>query len=397
MSRNNLYDAHRQWSVRPADERFWGFDDLSERLRADRQAARESRRMTRRLRVESVPVIGCDSPDLRLLGDDSEDALSFTHWSFGQLCTVADAPAAYLRRLSPELAATNLNHGLTRDNLPSHLQFLADSRTNQVRSLTRDFTRYWNNDLIGALGPALDLGWRVPPARPAVDDPRARPATASDILPDQGDFGLSVQVGDMIAPAGVYCGDRDLFVFLVHPARVIDDGNRGLMRGMFLWNSEVGAGAFKVRTFYLENVCGNHICWGASEVREIKVRHRGDRILRADREMIDQLRDYAEASCAVEEEMLRKARAHALGEDREETVRKVHGIRSIGLTLAEIEAAYEGAERWENVSKSPPTSAWGFVHGLTRLSQRQLYADQRNRMDRAGGKVLALAAGGKGS
>src|SRR5262249_14657079 len=205
----------------------------------------------------------------------------------------------------------------------------------------------------------------------------------------------SVKIGDLIAPAGVYCGDRDLFVFLVHPERIIDDGNQGLMRGVFLWNSEVGAGAFKVRSFYLENICGNHIVWGASDVREIKVRHRGNGTLRADGEMAAQLRAYADAPASVEEEMIRLSRHYSLGQDRDETIKRVHGIKSIGVTLGEIEAAYDTAERWEHVAKSPPTSAWGFVHGLTRLSQREEHADQRHRLDRAGGKVLRLAAGGK--
>ncbi len=198
----------------------------------------------------------------------------------------------------------------------------------------------------------------------------------------------------MIAPAGVYSGDRDLFVFLVHPDRMIDDGNKCLMRGVFLWNSEVGAGSFKVRTFYLENVCGNHIVWGASNVREIKVRHRGDRILTADREMVAQLREYADAPAGVDEGMIRRARLHALGDDREETVERVGGIKSLGLTRREIEGAYDSAVRWEPAANSSPTSAWGFVHGLTRLSQNEKHADQRNRMDRAGGKILDLAAGG---
>ena len=48
-------------------------------------------------------------------------------------------------------------------------------------------------------------------------------------------------------------------MFLVNPNRILDDGNKGLMRGVFLWNSEVGKGAFKMKSFYLENVCGNHI------------------------------------------------------------------------------------------------------------------------------------------
>jgi hypothetical protein len=199
----------------------------------------------------------------------------------------------------------------------------------------------------------------------------------------------------MIAPAGVYAGDRDLFVFLVHPDRIIDDGDKGLMRGVFLWNSEVGAGSFKVRTFYLENVCGNHICWGASHVREVKVRHRDDRILTADREMVAQLREYADAPASVDEDMIRQARFHVLGDDREKTIERVGGIKSLGLTRKEIEEAFDSAIRWEHVAKSPPTTAWGLVHGLTRLSQREQHADQRSRMDRAGGKVLALAGDGR--
>jgi hypothetical protein len=375
---------------------FWGLDDLLSHLSAERHAARESRREIKNIRIEAVPVAGFDSPDLRLLVDNElPEGLSFTHWSFGQLSAVSEAPASYLRRLPADITSTNLNHGLRRDGLPDTLQFLANGETRQLRSITRDYTRFWNDDLVSALGPALDRGWRVPPARPATDDPRARAATDDDILTNQADFGLSVKVGDMIAPAGVYCGDRDLFVFLVQPDRIIDDGNQGLMRGVFLWNSEVGAGSFKVRSFLLENVCGNHIVWGASDIQETRFRHRGNRILTASREMTAQLRDYADASAIVEEDMIRKSRAFVLGKDRDETVERVQGIKSIGVTRAEIEEAYQSAVHWESVAKSPPTTAWGFVHGLTRLSQREQYGDQRNRMDRAGGKLLALAAGNR--
>jgi hypothetical protein len=387
---SNLYAVHNQWMNRPADERFWGLDDLLAHSKAERQASHESRTAIKDLRAEAVHVAGYDSPDLRLVAGDGEP-LSLTHWSFGQLCSAADALANYLRRLPADMAAVNLNHGLRRAGTDQKLQFLNNVEAGRVRSIPRDYARLWNDDLISALAPALDLGWRVPPARPAVDDPRARPATETDILPNQGTFGLSVKLGDMIAPAGVYCGDRDLFVFLVHPDRVIDDGNSGMMRGVFLWNSEVGAGSFKVRTFYLENVCGNHLVWWASHIKEVKVRHRGDRILSADREMVSQLRDYADAPASVDEGMIRRARLHTLGDDREKTVERIGGIKSLGLTRKEIEGAYESAVLRESVAKSSPTTAWGLVHGLTRLSQGERHADQRNRMDRAGGKILALA------
>src|SRR4051794_1680780 len=117
----------------------------------------------------------------------------------------------------------------------------------------------------------------VPPARPFRDDPRARPATPADIVPGQDAFGLAVKVGDIIAPAGCYASDRDAFIFMVNPERVIDvDGSGGLMRGFFLYNSEVGAGAFRVQAFYLEAVCSNHICWGAKGLHTFRLVHKGD-------------------------------------------------------------------------------------------------------------------------
>lgn len=387
----NLFAAHNQWMTRPADERFWGLDDLRAALADVRDRSYERSQPTRVVRAEAVPVLGYDSPDLCLRG--SRGPISLTHWSFGQLCNYAGAPASYLRSLPPSLAAECLNTGLARHEGDDVQLLLMKNEDDDftVRSLTTAYSRLWNVDVVDGLLPALDRGWRVPPARPAVDDPRARPATLDDILPNQGDFGLSVRVGDMIAPAGVYAGDRDLFVFLVHPDRVIDDGVRGLMRGVFVWNSEVGAGAFKVKAFYLENVCGNHIVWGASDVQTIRIVHKGGSIRDAGWKMARQLRDYADRDTAAERQMIQRARNHVIGKDREETVDALFGNRAIGLSRRDIEGAFDMAERFEHTALDPPTTAWGFVHGLTRYSQGTPYADERHRLDQAGGKVLALA------
>jgi hypothetical protein len=110
---SNLYAAHNQWMTRPADERYWSLEELLAHSRAERHASHESRTAIEDIRAEAVRVAGYDSPDLRLVAGCG-DPLSLTHWSFGQLCAAADAPASYLRRLSANLAATNLNHGLRR-------------------------------------------------------------------------------------------------------------------------------------------------------------------------------------------------------------------------------------------------------------------------------------------
>ena len=61
-----------------------------------------------------------------------------------------------------------------------------------------------------------------------------------------------------------------------------------------------------------------------------------------------------------------------------------------GLNLKQLGAAYDVAERFSDVDGSP-RSVWGYVNGLTRLSQTTGYADDRNFLDRAASGVLALA------
>jgi len=77
------------------------------------------------------------------------------------------------------------------------------------------------------------------------------------------EFQQSLKVGDKIAPAGLYGSDHDMFAFMVLENRRIEDGTEGgLSRGAFFSNSEVGGGAFRIKSFYYRHVCGNHIVWG---------------------------------------------------------------------------------------------------------------------------------------
>jgi len=400
MSRNLMAASH-QWATRPLDETFWGLHDLGDALRASRENSRQVPSPVRKVRAEAVPVAGYDSPDLCVLG--SKGPIKLTHWSLGQLARYADAPADYIRGLPPALAAANLNHGLAKYH-GEDVQLLLhrnDEADYTMRSVTTgDYSRLWNADVVDALAPALDAGWMVPPARPSFnrDDPRARPATAADIVPGQDGFGLAVKPGDLIAPAGCYASDHDMFVFLVHPTRIVDlDGSGGLMRGVFLWNSETGAGAFKATSFLLEAVCGNHIVWGASDVRTFRRVHRGNNFSNGKlgdfgRDMAKQLVSYADSDTSAERGMVAAARRYVLGKDRAETVETLFNNKQLGLSKTVIEATYTVAEIHEVTAKAPPTTAWGFAHGLTRFSQQTPYADERSRLDAAAGKLLALAS-----
>ncbi len=384
----NLMSASLQWQNRPADERYWSLKDLQTAMHHQHEASREP--TTDLCSMKAVVHNG----DLALVGEKNVPT-ALSHWSFNQLAGVCEAPAAYLRRLPVDLAVNNINYGLQqlpKDNSSAKLLIHKNGHW-LLRAITSPgYGRIWNEDVVKALTPALDRGWMVPPARPSCNDPRARKATVQDIVPGQDNFGLSVKVGDMIAPAGVYAGDRDLFVFLVNPTRIIDDGNQGLMRGVFIWNSEVGAGAFKVKTFYLENVCGNHIVWGASNIEEIKIYHREGSIRGFDMKTMQKLQAYANLSAESEEGMILAARQKVLGKDKEDVVKNLFEMKNLGLAKRDIEATFDVAEAWEKTARSAPTTLWGFVHGLTRYSQNTEFADERYKLDLIAGKLLELVA-----
>jgi hypothetical protein len=169
------------------------------------------------------------------------------------------------------------------------------------------------------------------------------------------------------------------------------------MRGFFVWNSEVGAGAIRAQTFLLENVCGNHIVWGASQVRSFRTVHRGDGAIGTFRDRLGkQLRDLSRLDTSAEVGMLTAARKFVLGKNREEVVEFATNAKNLGLSKTDAEAAFTWSERWEHTALAPPNTAWGYAHGLTRYSQSPEvshgYADARSSLDAAGGKLLAMVA-----
>lgn len=234
----------------------------------------------------------------------------------------------------------------------------------------------------------MPAGWRVPPARPAFDDPRARPATKADLLDDTGM--LSIQEGDMIAPAGVYASDHDMFVFLVNETKRIDET---LSRGMFLWNSEVGDKSFGFCTFLYNHVCGNHIVWDASGVKKITIKHVGDVQGKGFRKLRAKIVEYADESVSDNEAIIKKAKGLELGMGKDQVVAALLGItrkKRIPIPQAVLGSAYDVAERHED-RYGPPNTMWAAVNGLTQHSQTIGFAGARNRLDEGAGKLLALA------
>ena len=387
----NLYAASKQWAERPADQRFETLDGMYDACHHYAQSAR-----TAHVNMKELNVIPTDDGrDLQLTGPAGNPAC-LTHWSFGQLCNRVAAPTGYLRELPAPIAANCLTHGLKRlGDEGNRANALFHSNGNFVcRAFTSDdYARIWNYELIGRLRECIGDGWRVPPARPALpNQPGSRPATEADVLADQnGGGGRSINIGDMIAPAGLYASDHDCFIFMVNETQRIDDGSEGgLSRGFFVSNSEVGASALKVTKFLYRHVCGNHIVWDAKDVQELRIVHRGKNDHRYGWKLRAELRQYANESAATDQGRVIAAKSMLLGTTKDEVIDRLFGLKIASRKT--LDTAYDHATQEADCRTDvSPRSVWGMVQGVTHMSQSTPYADARVDLDRAAGKILSIA------
>src|SRR5258708_20004827 len=106
VSAVTAYTAHREWASRPPDERFASVHALYEAARARRQRIEERTIETGEFRTEA------DDTDDLVIRESSGRTASLTHWSFGQLRTIAGAPPNHLPTLPPTTPPRTINYGL---------------------------------------------------------------------------------------------------------------------------------------------------------------------------------------------------------------------------------------------------------------------------------------------
>lgn len=380
-----LFKASEQWANRPDDERFASLDEMHQATKAYADIAQTSHLPYKDLRVETM------DNEVQLTGRTGVFA-KFTHWAFGQLCRVVEAPQEYLRTLPATLACQNLNHGLkNREDTGTQAELLFHKNGNLLlRSLTSDrYARIWNHSIVSRLKTLENNGWSIPPARPVHNGQKgSRIATEQDVSKGNKS-GLSIKVGDLIAPAGLYASDHDMFAFMVDENHPIDSGTgKPMYKGAFFWNSEVGASTFGMMHFLYDMVCGNHIVWGAKNVREVRIRHIGSADAKSTYQMQVELRRYAESSVGEIEMQIVRARKMQIETDKDKVLDLLFQKRI--TSYKNLEKAYDLAEIHQDVNGAP-TTVWGMVSGLTRLSQETPYTDDRNVLDRQAGKLLEMS------
>ena|SRR5688500_5999077 len=105
VSAVTAYTAHREWASRPPDERYASVHALYEAARARRARIEERPIETGEFRTEA------DDTDELVIRESSGRSAALTHWSFGQLATIAGAPPTYLRTLPAAIASSAINYG----------------------------------------------------------------------------------------------------------------------------------------------------------------------------------------------------------------------------------------------------------------------------------------------
>lgn len=361
---STITTASQQWASRPDDERFTSLIDLSDHFRRIRELSASKTVTTRQISVE--PVEG-QRNGLQVVGPNG-NGYAPTHWSFGQLASLAKAPAGYLRTLPGPLAADNINYGLRFARESEEVGVLLQRGDEpQLRAATGPhYGRIWNAEVSDALvtrfGDGVSGDWKVP-----------------------GEWGKDVEVTK--ANTTIYGSDRDMFVFLADEKNKIEVPNRrngkpgGMSRGFFVWNSEVGATSIGAAFFLFDEVCKNRIVWGAAEYKEIRLRHSLTAPDRWLEEVTPVLIEYSNSSAQPVIDAVAAAKAAKLDAVDEWLTKRYTAKQAVTLQAVH--------SREEN---RPIETLWDVSTALTAQARDLTYQDARVAQEREAGKVLALAA-----
>jgi hypothetical protein len=368
--------GHRNWALRPDDERFNMIDPLVTKLEQRKALTRECNDFNLHSLAEHGQVIA-QGNEVELLSPSGQ-RYQFSPWGFRALCKQVGAHTEFLKKLPAENVAADLQVLLTERNLESlereswtedkkALLLKKDDDVQVIRHLgSQRYGRildldvaYWVRDrLIG------DLGFTVPPTWDS-------------------------------KPAGLYAGDEDVFFFLQDETKAIEvrrpDGKmETLKRGVMAWNSEVGKKTFGLCSYLYQMICGNHIVWGAEEIHTLETRHVGNALERATKDIMPEVKKYLESGTSKQTDLLTKAMNTRLAEKPDEAVRV---LRTKGFTKETSSDAVTLAATDPNNEGLDPLSVMAIVNGFTATARDITNADARTALEtKATGLLQSLAA-----
>lgn len=336
-----LTNASKELFKRTPDECFDSFEALQRHCRRERENSDD---------LWEPPENVLLTHDMTVCVNEDGSELSLNDWSFSQLCGMAGVQKGTVNRLTPKTASKVLEETLPRSGKP--LQLLAtDDVVRSVHGVA--YTRLWNDELLNVVG---EFASDFTPPQKAMDD----------------------------VSTGLYCGEQDLFAFLIDPGGWTEINGEAFAPGFFVWNSEVGKRSLGCQTFWFQKVCQNHLVWDACEVHEFSRKHTaGVRDgLTEIRAMIETLVRYRNDRRDGFVRIMQHAMRERLGHDAEE-VTKVLASHKIPKHL--VKDALEIARRQGGFT------IFSVVDALTQLTQQVTFAGDRTELDARIGKLMNLA------
>lgn len=336
-----LTKAHEELFRRSPDECFDSLAELSFHCASERAASRDLWEHPHQLRIDE---------DLSIRGSDGL-SLTMNDWSFSQLCRASGVSKDTINRLSASTASRALQETMPRSSKPFQLM-ATDSEIRSIHGVA--YTRLWNAEV-------LDMVQEF----------------ATDFSPPQ------VAMDDV--STGLYCGQQDLFAFLIDPTGWTEIEGEAFAPGFFVWNSEVGRRSVGIQTFWFQRVCQNHIVWDAVDVIELSRKHTANvhEALGEMRVMIERLVERRDQRRDRFASAIRAAMTEKLGSDADDVTKLLAGHK---IPRSLIKDALDIARR------RGAFTIFAIVDALTQLSQKVPNAGDRTELDSKVGRLLALAA-----
>lgn len=304
-------------------------------------------------RQRNTTTVNLDSKDLRLTTDGADLLLNerpLTNWSFRQLCTIAKAPVELISSVSTDTATRVLNERIAmRTDTTKHSVLIG----NTVRAITsQTYQRVWDRQMLGAVANAVH--------------------------------------GTAVKPYKVFVGERDAFVCLVNKTPIYEKDADKLSRGMFVWNSEVGARTFGIARFLFRSICSNCMIFGMKMDTIIRRRHTGDMAQISER--IPEFVAWCDTPMNDETARIERARAKVLNPESilDTLFVNFNVTRSDGMRIVEYAKVDERISREYGDTTAQWNTVWGVMQGVTRYSQTLPYANDRVTFDLIGNRLFEL-------
>ena len=362
----NLYTAHNQWASRPDDERFQSLGELRTAVHNRRQISREATHF-----IGDLEAVN-DNGEL-LIGNGRK--MKPSNWAWNQMCGLVKAPAAFLGTLSVDTAAACINESIANRQVADRMKIMRleheDGSILQAITSTT-YGRIWDADVVDAVSTMVERTgnrWYNPKAYAG------------------GKWGAEP------IPSGLYASDRDVFVFMIDGGSVFDVGPRAqISRGFMVSNSEVGKAAFNLISFGFNHCCGNHIIWGAQDVKELRIIHSSGGPNRYVNDAMPFLLDYTkrdpELGAIKRAQSLRllampwMPHHEKLDDDWAKDFAKARGF-----TRGEVREAFEHARTEDGKCDT----LWDLVQGFTATAREIPHIDVRVALEKRAGALLELA------